>query len=118
MHMNRVSYTGDCTVIFTFRVSGKIAVTISSPGDEKSDAPIEEKGTPDDTLEFELKIKCRKNPNAPKDASDPDDLYIDHKGKSGLFFFKSPLLTTTMELFSFQMLIVVVKYRGERKNCV
>merc|ERR1712227_33204 len=36
-------------------------------------------GTSEDTLEFELKIKCTKNPNAAKDATDPDELYIDHK---------------------------------------
>lgn len=39
-----------------------------------------ESGTPEDTLVFELKIRCRKNPNPPKDASSPDDLYIDNNG--------------------------------------
>lgn len=34
-------------------------------------------GTPSDTIVFELKIKCSKNPNA--DTTDPDDLYINHK---------------------------------------
>ena len=37
-------------------------------------------GTAEDTLEFELKIKCTKNPNAPKDATDPADLYRNHEG--------------------------------------
>ena len=37
-------------------------------------------GTPEDTLVFELKVKCKRNPHAAKDAMDPDDLYIDHKG--------------------------------------
>ncbi len=36
-------------------------------------------GTAEDTIEFSLKIKCRRNPHAAKDASNPDDLYLDHK---------------------------------------
>jgi len=36
-------------------------------------------GTAEDTLEFELKIKCTRNPAAAKDATDPDELYLDHK---------------------------------------
>ncbi|XP_072031344.1 DNA-directed RNA polymerases I and III subunit RPAC1-like [Amphiura filiformis] len=35
----------------------------------------DENGSPEDTVEFQLKIKCTKNPNAPKDATDPDELY-------------------------------------------
>ncbi|KAL5009296.1 hypothetical protein ScPMuIL_014877 [Solemya velum] len=35
-------------------------------------------GTADDTIEFQLQVKCTKHPNA-KDATDPDDLYKDHK---------------------------------------
>ena len=34
----------------------------------------------DTTLVFELKVKCTKNKNAPKDASNPDELYINSKG--------------------------------------
>ncbi|XP_034249654.1 DNA-directed RNA polymerases I and III subunit RPAC1 [Thrips palmi] len=34
--------------------------------------------TEQDTLEFELKIKCTWNGNAPKDATHPDDLYRNH----------------------------------------
>ena len=41
----------------------------------------DENGTPEDTLEFQLKIKCTKNPNAPKDATDPDELYKNTKGE-------------------------------------
>jgi len=40
-------------------------------------------GTPEDTLEFELKVKCKKNANAPKDATDPEVLYKKHKVYSG-----------------------------------
>ena len=39
-------------------------------------------GTDQDTIEFQLKVKCSKNPNAPKDSSDPDELYRDTKGES------------------------------------
>ena len=34
----------------------------------------------DDTVKFILKAKCIKNPNASKDAADPDELYINHTG--------------------------------------
>ncbi|KAK3715062.1 hypothetical protein QZH41_012126, partial [Actinostola sp. cb2023] len=33
----------------------------------------------DTTLVFDLKVKCTKNKNAPKDATDPDELYINSK---------------------------------------
>ncbi|KAK3092535.1 hypothetical protein FSP39_004078 [Pinctada imbricata] len=35
-------------------------------------------GTAEDTIEFQLKVKCTKNTHA-KDTTDPDDLYKDHK---------------------------------------
>ena len=31
-----------------------------------------------DTLEFEIKIRCRRNPNAPENSKNPDELYIDN----------------------------------------
>ena len=34
------------------------------------------------TLQFDLKVKCIKNKNAPKNATDPDELYVNSKGKS------------------------------------
>ncbi|CAK9301882.1 unnamed protein product [Gordionus sp. m RMFG-2023] len=34
---------------------------------------------PNDTLEFELNIKCSKNANAPPNSNDPDALYINNK---------------------------------------
>ena len=49
--------------------------------DSKSEEGLEKEGTAEDTLEFELKVRCRRNPHAPKDASDPDELYLDHNGK-------------------------------------
>jgi len=37
-------------------------------------------GNAKNTLEFELRVKCKKNPDAPEAGSDnQDDLYIDHK---------------------------------------
>ncbi|XP_033126535.1 DNA-directed RNA polymerases I and III subunit RPAC1-like, partial [Anneissia japonica] len=35
----------------------------------------DDQGTPEDTIEFHLKIKSTRNPNAPKDATDPEELY-------------------------------------------
>ncbi|XP_022097300.1 DNA-directed RNA polymerases I and III subunit RPAC1-like isoform X1 [Acanthaster planci] len=35
----------------------------------------DEEGTAEDTIEFQLKVKCAKNPSAAKDATDPDELY-------------------------------------------
>ncbi|XP_068088664.1 DNA-directed RNA polymerases I and III subunit RPAC1 [Hyperolius riggenbachi] len=32
-----------------------------------------------DTLQFELNVKCSRNPRASKDSSDPNELYMDHK---------------------------------------
>lgn len=34
----------------------------------------------DTTLQFDLKVKCIKNKNAPKNATDPDELFINSKG--------------------------------------
>ena len=36
------------------------------------------------TLQFNLKVKCIKNKNAPKNATDPDELYIHSKGNSAV----------------------------------
>ncbi|XP_074650733.1 DNA-directed RNA polymerases I and III subunit RPAC1-like [Tubulanus polymorphus] len=39
----------------------------------------EAEGTGDDTISFQLKVRCTKNPSAAKDATDPNELYKDHK---------------------------------------
>jgi len=39
----------------------------------------EENPSEQDTLEFELKVKCTWNPNKPADSSDPDEMYLNHK---------------------------------------
>ena len=49
-------------------------------GDKKDDVSEENKGTPEDTLKFELKIKCSWNPSKTKDKTMPDDLYRDYRG--------------------------------------
>jgi len=43
--------------------------------------PGDEEGTEIDTLQFQLKIKCSRNPQAAKESSDPNELYFNHKGK-------------------------------------
>ncbi|KAI9561590.1 hypothetical protein GHT06_012549 [Daphnia sinensis] len=39
----------------------------------------DEEGTPEDTLEFELKVKCSWNPSRTKDHTNPEDLYRDFR---------------------------------------
>lgn len=41
----------------------------------------DQEGTEIDTLQFQLKIKCKRNPQAAKESSDPDELYFNHKGE-------------------------------------
>uniref|UniRef100_A0A8C9FUM7 RNA polymerase I and III subunit C n=1 Tax=Pavo cristatus TaxID=9049 RepID=A0A8C9FUM7_PAVCR len=41
--------------------------------------PGDEEGTEIDTLQFQLKIKCSRNPQAAKESSDPNELYFNHK---------------------------------------
>lgn len=36
----------------------------------------DDEGTAEDTIEFTLRVKCTKNPAASKDATDPDELYL------------------------------------------
>ncbi|XP_063235462.1 DNA-directed RNA polymerases I and III subunit RPAC1 isoform X2 [Bacillus rossius redtenbacheri] len=56
----------------------------------------DEDGTEQDTLEFELKIKCTKNPNAPKDSKNPDDIY---KNANGTAYYRLlPEITLTREV--------------------
>jgi len=45
--------------------------------------PDDVTGTDDDTLEYSLNIKCSWKPNRPKDSTDPDELYLNHKVLSG-----------------------------------
>lgn len=61
--------------------------------------PGDQEGTEIDTLQFQLKIKCKRNPQAAKESSDPDELYFNHKGeispknrswKTGLGLFSQP----------------------------
>ena len=36
--------------------------------------------SPEHMLEFTLKVKCTRNPKAPKSSQDPDELYLHSKG--------------------------------------
>lgn len=54
------------------------------PDDSKENEPDINKapsayGNSTNSLEFELKVRCKKNPDATKLSSEMDDLYIDHK---------------------------------------
>ena len=40
---------------------------------------------PDVHLVFELKVKCTRNPDAPKDCANPEIMYLNNKGNS--FYF-------------------------------
>ena len=47
------------------------------PNSSVSPSPVNDlKGRPEDTLIFELKVKCIKNPNPPKNSVLPEDLYV------------------------------------------
>ncbi|XP_066282572.1 DNA-directed RNA polymerases I and III subunit RPAC1-like isoform X2 [Branchiostoma lanceolatum] len=39
----------------------------------------DDEGTAEDTIEFHLNVKCTRNTQAPKDSTDPDEIYKDHK---------------------------------------
>lgn len=39
---------------------------------------LDDQGTAKDTLEFELKVRCKRNPNAPENSKNPNELYIDN----------------------------------------
>lgn len=41
----------------------------------------DEEGTEIDTLQFRLQVRCTWNPKAAKDSSDPNELYVNHKGQ-------------------------------------
>ena len=40
----------------------------------------EKEPSPDEVLVFELKVSCSKNPHPKADSTDPNDLWINHKG--------------------------------------
>ena len=39
---------------------------------------MDDQGSAKDTLEFELKVRCKRNPNAPENSKNPNELYIDN----------------------------------------
>ena len=36
---------------------------------------------------FELKVKCTKDPTAPKDCTDPNEKYLKHKGMIHIYIY-------------------------------
>jgi hypothetical protein len=55
-------------------------------GESKVEDPTLD-ATAEDTIVFELKVKCRKNPQAGKDVTDPEEKYIDSKGMPNSYKF-------------------------------
>jgi hypothetical protein len=53
--------------------------------------------SPEDTIIFQLKVKCTKNSQA-KDATDPDELYKDHKGKRSGQRSQSDIIIKTLTM--------------------
>lgn len=41
----------------------------------------DQEGTEIDTIQLQLKVKCTRNPRAPKDSSDHKELYLNHMGE-------------------------------------
>ncbi|XP_061692832.1 DNA-directed RNA polymerases I and III subunit RPAC1 isoform X6 [Syngnathoides biaculeatus] len=69
------------------------------------------------TIQLCLKIKCNKNPQASKDSSDPQELYLNNKGKDHAKF--SPVATASYRLLPEITLLDTVKgEKAERlKRC-
>nr|CAD7576256.1 unnamed protein product [Timema californicum] len=57
----------------------------------------DEDGTEQDTLEFELKVKCTWNTNAHKDTTNPDDLYRNNNGTAFYRLLPEVALTRKVE---------------------
>lgn len=57
------------------------------------------------TLQFDLKVKCIKNKSAPKNATDPDELFIHSKGEY-FFVYNVPVqrLSFTIQTFFYTRL--------------
>lgn len=47
----------------------------------------DQEGTEIDTIQLQLKVKCSRNPRAPKDSSDHKELYLNHMGEQNEFTF-------------------------------
>ncbi|XP_031757702.1 DNA-directed RNA polymerases I and III subunit RPAC1 isoform X1 [Xenopus tropicalis] len=58
---------------------GLIPIRVDPRLFEYRSAAEEGEGTEIDTLQFELNVKCTRNPRASKDCSDPNELYLNHK---------------------------------------
>lgn len=68
--------------LFEFRTEGNLILCrrFGCPNLFKRFMLGDNEGTPEDTLEFELKIKCSWNPTRSREHTNPEDLYRDFKG--------------------------------------
>lgn len=80
MHINAYSVASGTQM---FSCSLRAATSIFCSGDEE--------GTEIDTLQFRLQVRCTRNPHAAKDSSDPNELYVNHKGEWWWVSKKAPL---------------------------
>lgn len=80
--------------LFEFRPEGTLTIKICQDNELelfllfKGDT----EGSPEDTLEFELKIKCSWNPSRTKESVIPEELYRDFKGMFSLLTYFSLIL--------------------------
>ena len=69
---DKESNTDVCSYLVINAFNIYLLIYYSTKGDEES--------KDNTTLQFDLKVKCIKNKNAPKNATDPDELFINSKG--------------------------------------
>lgn len=68
------------------------------------------------TLQFNLKVKCIKNKNAPKNATDPDELYIHSKGNSVLMSPYGLILCLKFIFQGFKVICIHCHVQEQRKQ--
>ena len=68
------------------------------------------------TLQFNLKVKCIKNKNAPKNATDPDELYIHSKGNSVLMLPGGLIFCLKFVFQGFKVIFIHCHIQDQRKQ--
>ena len=69
--------------VFAKRMRGICQALMSPSALREPHLPLcagDEGGTEIDTLQFRLQVRCTRNPHAAKDSSDPNELYVNHRG--------------------------------------
>lgn len=77
---------------FKCSVVGVCSCVRLCPPTVEEGAPLPGDPSPDQILEFKLKVKCKRNPKAPKGSEDPNELYLHSKGMTSIsfdYFYKS-----------------------------